>query len=281
MKNRKTKKLLAYIKGGGIVYSTLGLDNSQDERGVESHHTSPQTFEQRQREVEQRDMIRRLGKELKTVQKYAETERRRRELEEKRRAGDVERVEEAVRIAGVATEATVAAEREVRRVREVLRTTQAELLRTQQAKQRAEAAAWMAAATAKRESVQPNTFISQTKPLIIKDYDTVNKHVEEREDIPSEILREIQDPITSNIMTDPVITTSGRTFDRTSIYDYITRLRRQGRKPSDPFTAIEIDPDILIPNFAVRSLIEKYFHTTTGGRRKQKKSRKQKKFKRF
>ena len=122
----------------------------------------------------------------------------------------------------------------------------------------------------------------ETKPLIIKDYDTVNKHAEERQDIPSDILRELQDPITSNIMTDPVITTSGRTFDRTSINDYITRLRREDRKPSDPFSGgIEIDPNILIPNMAVRSLIEKYFHTTTGGRRKLTKKKKSKKSRKF
>jgi hypothetical protein len=266
MKNKKTKKLLAYKKGGGIVYSTLGLGNS--EQG--STEGPPQTFEQRQREVEQRDMIRRLGEELKTVQKYAETERRRRELEEKRRAGNVERVEEA-RVAALA------AEREAQRLREVVRTTQAQLLRVQQAREIAEGAA--RAACVGRERV------ARLRPLIISNYDYVNEHVEERLDIPSYILRELQDPITSNIMTDPVITTSGRTFDRTSINEYIAMLNEQGRKPSDPFSGgIEINPNILIPNLAVRSLIEKYFQTTTGGRRKltkKKKSKKSRKYKRF
>jgi len=276
MKNRKTKKLLAYKKGGGIVYSTLGLGNSQDERGVESHHTSAQTFEQRQQDVEQRDTIRRLGEELKTVQKYAETERRRRELEEKRRAGDVERVEQARIAAAEGQAAALAAEREVVRLREELRRTQAQLLRATRAHEHAMRT--LTATAAQRERAQPNIVLAKTKPLIIKDYDTVNKHAEERQDIPPEILREIQDPITSNIMIDPVITTSGRTFDRTSINDYITRLRREGRKPSDPFSAIEIDPNILIPNIAVRSLIEKYFHTTTGGRRKLTKKKKFKKY---
>lgn len=259
MKNRKTKKLLAYKKGGGIGYSTLG---------------------QSQREVEQRDTIRRLREELKTVQKDAETERKRRELQEKKRT-------RRAAAAAVAMTVAKAAEREAYSLRqelgEVQRLRQEELrseqMKVRQARRYAERLAYAITtlrAKVAQQSEQPNLVLPKPE-LIIKDYDTVNIQAEERQDIPSDILRELQDPITSNIMTDPVITTSGRTFDRTSINDYITRLRSEGHKPSDPFSGgIEIDPNILIPNLAVRSLIEYYFATTTGGTRKQKKSRKQK-----
>ncbi|CAH9111992.1 unnamed protein product [Cuscuta europaea] len=65
-------------------------------------------------------------------------------------------------------------------------------------------------------------------------------------------------PISLEIMTDPVILSSGHTFDRPSIQRWLDAGHR-----SCPITNLPIsDPPSLIPNHALRSLISKFTHVS-------------------
>lgn len=67
-------------------------------------------------------------------------------------------------------------------------------------------------------------------------------------DIPVEYL----DPITFEIMTDPVITADGHTYDRTAIEKWFID------HTTSPMTNLPLKNRELIPNFALRSLIQSF-----------------------
>jgi hypothetical protein len=83
-------------------------------------------------------------------------------------------------------------------------------------------------------------------------------------------------PISQEIMSDPVVTSAGHTYERSNIEEWIRRSN------TDPQTRATLTTP-LIPNSLVKSMITD-FHLTpnTGGRRKltkKKKSRKSRKYK--
>lgn len=96
--------------------------------------------------------------------------------------------------------------------------------------------------------------------------------------LPQEVLETIMDPITMTIMSDPVINSQGRTYDRSTLMRIIQDSSHPGSVVVDPFSRQPISGDIIIPNIAIRDLIQRYF--TSAGGRKKKTRRKRKKTKR-
>lgn len=95
----------------------------------------------------------------------------------------------------------------------------------------------------------------------------LNENPEEAE-IADALIDELLCPISYAFMIDPVILTSGKTYDRNVIN---TEFERQKEQCPDemvkcPFTKITQDTDILIPNIQMRSLtckfVEKYKNNT-------------------
>lgn len=99
--------------------------------------------------------------------------------------------------------------------------------------------------------------------------------------LPKEVQDTILDPITFTIMSDPVINSQGRTYDRSTLMKIIEDgSQSQSGVPVDPFTRQPISVDIIIPNIAIRDLIQRYF-PKAGGRRKLTKKKKSKKSKKY
>jgi STIP1 family protein 1 len=93
--------------------------------------------------------------------------------------------------------------------------------------------------------------------------------------LPKEVQDTILDPITFTIMSDPVINSQGRTYDRSTLMKIIEDGSQSG-VPVDPFTRQPISVDIIIPNIAIRDLIQRYF-PKAGGKKKQTRKKKSKK----
>ena len=71
--------------------------------------------------------------------------------------------------------------------------------------------------------------------------------------------KEYLDPLTSELMTDPVISPmSGQTFQRSSIVAFINQ------NHSDPINGKPLTVEQLIPNASFASIIEKYNASTQG-----------------
>eukprot|EP00343_Euplotes_focardii_P009278 CAMPEP_0205824118 /NCGR_PEP_ID=MMETSP0206-20130828/19528_1 /ASSEMBLY_ACC=CAM_ASM_000279 /TAXON_ID=36767 /ORGANISM="Euplotes focardii, Strain TN1" /LENGTH=127 /DNA_ID=CAMNT_0053121933 /DNA_START=1 /DNA_END=384 /DNA_ORIENTATION=+ len=72
------------------------------------------------------------------------------------------------------------------------------------------------------------------------------------EEIPGEMERKLWCPMSLQIMTDPVLTSSGHTYERKNIEEYIDEYG------IDPMTRKELSKDSLIPNHIIRDLISNY-----------------------
>ena len=59
-------------------------------------------------------------------------------------------------------------------------------------------------------------------------------------------------PITSEIMTDPVSTVDGFTYERTAITEWLRT------KDTSPSTGATLEVKILIPNYSLRSVIRSF-----------------------
>ena len=91
--------------------------------------------------------------------------------------------------------------------------------------------------------------------------------------LPDHVQTIITCPLTQQIMSDPVIDSQGNTYERSAIEQWIAT-----RSPAtDPINRQPITNQ-LIPNMAIRSLIQLYI-PTAGGRRKLTKKKKSKKSK--
>ncbi|CAD7949138.1 unnamed protein product [Amoebophrya sp. A120] len=90
---------------------------------------------------------------------------------------------------------------------------------------------------------------SRTTPQVAASDERQATDEVEEEDHPSEFLC----PISRELMADPVVAEDGQTYDRQSIQDWFSL-----GHSSSPVTREEISPNNLIPNRAVRSLIEDY-----------------------
>ena len=71
-------------------------------------------------------------------------------------------------------------------------------------------------------------------------------------DTTAEILEAFLDPITQEVMQDPVMTTLGHTYDRHSIEEW---LRNHN---TDPMTNEMLPSKQLIPNHALRGMIQSH-----------------------
>jgi hypothetical protein len=93
--------------------------------------------------------------------------------------------------------------------------------------------------------------------------------------LPDHVQTIITCPLTQQIMSDPVMDSQGNTYERSAIEQWIAT-----RSPAtDPLNRQPIT-NILIPNMAIRSLIQLYI-PTAGGRRKLTKKKKLKKSKKY
>ena len=97
--------------------------------------------------------------------------------------------------------------------------------------------------------------------------------------LPQEVEAVIICPLTQTIMSDPVIDTQGNTYERSAIETWIATRR----PPIDPLNRQPIT-NMLIPNMAIRSLIQQYFPMAGGRKRltrgqKIKKNKKTRKYK--
>ena len=90
--------------------------------------------------------------------------------------------------------------------------------------------------------------------------------------LPDHVQTIITCPLTLQIMSDPVVDTQGNTYERSAIETWIA----SQSSPTDPLNRQPIS-NVLIPNMAIRSLIQLYF-PSAGGRRKLTKKKKSKKF---
>ena len=64
-------------------------------------------------------------------------------------------------------------------------------------------------------------------------------------------------PITSEIMTDPVSTLDGYTYERTAITEWLRT------KNTSPSTGATLETTILIPNLSLRSMIRSFVEART------------------
>lgn len=72
-------------------------------------------------------------------------------------------------------------------------------------------------------------------------------------------------PLSYDLMTDPVIVFPGQTFDRTSIQRWFEQCDLEGKPRTNPLTRHNVSRSPLIPNLALKALIEKWVHTQSIG----------------
>ena len=63
-------------------------------------------------------------------------------------------------------------------------------------------------------------------------------------------------PLTLELMVDPVSLASGQTYERQAISQWMTEARRTGQQPRDPMTNTPLESRAIVPNIALRQLIE-------------------------
>ena len=96
--------------------------------------------------------------------------------------------------------------------------------------------------------------------------------------IPENVQEILEDKVSLEIMTDPVINSQGQTYNRSTMIRLIEQARIDGKLPKDPITKQIIGSE-LIPNMVVRSLIQMYHPQAGGGSKKKKKTVRKKKSK--
>ena len=65
--------------------------------------------------------------------------------------------------------------------------------------------------------------------------------------------------ISGEVMSDPVTLESGRTYDRASISQLFGQCKSEGQQCYCPVTMMEVDSDILIPNFGLKKEVDRLF----------------------
>ena len=95
--------------------------------------------------------------------------------------------------------------------------------------------------------------------------------------IPKNVQEILEDKVSFEIMTDPVINSQGQTYNRSTMERIIEQARIDGKLPKDPITK-QIVGSELIPNMFVRSLIQMYYPQAGGSSKKKKKITRKKKF---
>ena len=69
-------------------------------------------------------------------------------------------------------------------------------------------------------------------------------------------------PITAEVMTDPVTTADGFTYERTAITEWLRT------KDTSPFTGATLETKLLIPNLSLRSMIRSFVEALAAPRPK-------------
>jgi hypothetical protein len=77
-------------------------------------------------------------------------------------------------------------------------------------------------------------------------------------------------PITNDLMSDPVMTAKGNTYERRAIKDWFARCRAEGRPLTDPKSGSTVDSDALVPNNNVRSMASDYLEEQQASRLRQR-----------
>ena len=77
----------------------------------------------------------------------------------------------------------------------------------------------------------------------------------EAEEVPDDYIC----PITAEIMTDPVSTMDGFTYERTAITEWLLT------KDTSPFTGATLESKTLVPNLSLRSMIRSFSEASTAG----------------
>ena len=78
------------------------------------------------------------------------------------------------------------------------------------------------------------------------------------DNVPDSIEQQLLCPISLEIMTDPVVTPYGHTYDRKSIESYLEK------EEVDPITREPLKKSQLAPNYTIREMIE-HFNATSKG----------------
>ena len=82
---------------------------------------------------------------------------------------------------------------------------------------------------------------------------------------------EFIDPITQDVMTDPVVTADGHTYDRASITKWFDRCRSERTPLTSPCAGAGPLPHAtLTPNIALKNLIEAFLHPPASDRPKKR-----------
>lgn len=68
-------------------------------------------------------------------------------------------------------------------------------------------------------------------------------------------------PLTLELLRDPVTLASGQTYERVEVTRWLTEAWRKGQKPRDPLTNAVLKSSAVVPNIALRQLIEMWRDT--------------------
>jgi hypothetical protein len=100
------------------------------------------------------------------------------------------------------------------------------------------------------EQEQANIDASTAQNLML------NNEIVDDEDEENTIPSQYLDPITQEIMKNPVMTVQGQTYERKSIEEWFKTCRENHAPITDPLTNEELDSDLLISNFSLKQMIE-------------------------
>lgn len=109
----------------------------------------------------------------------------------------------------------------------------------------------------RKNGVVPRSSNASTASSSIRSISTEDTDESEIVDkIAMEAPDNLLDPISFNLFSDPVVTPSGITYERTQLMNHIQR-----KGTYDPLTRTPFKPDQLYPNLAIKDTVEDYIKT--------------------
>jgi len=102
--------------------------------------------------------------------------------------------------------------------------------------------------------LQENVLIKKRLEDQVQENVLIKKRLEDQEEIqwPDEYLC----PIGFEVMSDPVVTADGHTYERNAIEKWFKEKDNRGRHPTSPLTGAPLENTKLVPNVALRKLIQ-------------------------
>ena len=98
---------------------------------------------------------------------------------------------------------------------------------------------------------------TKAKETIKQDNKSKNNSVKTKDYSDIDDMEAILDPITQEVMVDPVVTPDGITYDRTSILKWLDK------NNTCPITKKKLTKDMLSPNYALKNMINEYHEMKT------------------